>query len=427
MITRRGFYTSVQQRAEWSFSSASRSETSEVTHCYHKYPAKFIPQLARSLLKEYSKKGEVVWDPFCGSGTLNLEAFRIGRDSLGSDINPTAVLIARAKTTPLDPQKLANSVDELLERLEFSSLRSQSFYEQKGILNGNVSLLKKWYSNASLRHLANILWVIRELGHPRRFRDFEVCALSSILKRASFWLNDSVKPQIDPKKIPAAPLIYFESQLQLMQKRNHQLFEEVQDPSCRPRIFRHNSMCYAGGFIGKVDSIITSPPYVVSYDYSDIFRLSTHFLFYHQASDIFRRRFIGTRLNNGTGSTSPTGTVGDTIKRIDDTSIRNLLGQYYSDMQRFLSQARRTVRRGGKLVMVIGDTELRGVSIPNVFLIADIAIQLGWRRIHCIERNVPLKILPTTRDRETGRFSDGPNPSSSKRYSKEYILAMRNK
>lgn len=48
---------------EWSFSSVSRANTSTLTHSYHRYPAKFIPQLVDKLIQQYTKEGDLVVDP----------------------------------------------------------------------------------------------------------------------------------------------------------------------------------------------------------------------------------------------------------------------------------------------------------------------------------------------------------------------------
>lgn len=68
----------------WSFKELSTSETSYLTHGYHKYPAKFIPQLTSRLIKENSQIGDLVCDPFMGSGTTLIEAIVNGRRAYGT-------------------------------------------------------------------------------------------------------------------------------------------------------------------------------------------------------------------------------------------------------------------------------------------------------------------------------------------------------
>ena len=59
-----------------------------LTHSLYYHPAKFIPQIVRFCLDEYCKKGEIVLDPFAGSGTMGVEAATQGFESYMMDINP---------------------------------------------------------------------------------------------------------------------------------------------------------------------------------------------------------------------------------------------------------------------------------------------------------------------------------------------------
>jgi DNA modification methylase len=85
----------------WSFSDKTIKDTSYITHGYYTYPAKFIPQLAERLIKENSREGDVVIDPFMGSGTTVVEAIVNNRLGIGTDINEIANLLAKVKTTPI--------------------------------------------------------------------------------------------------------------------------------------------------------------------------------------------------------------------------------------------------------------------------------------------------------------------------------------
>ncbi len=339
---------------EWAFANLSRKETSELTHCYHQYPAKFIPQLARALLLKYTRPNDIVWDPFCGSGTLVLEAFRSKRNSIGTDINPTATLISRAKSTPIEPESLTKASDKLLKHLEKNTPKEKSFYLRKGILNGNLPVLEQWFSEESLLKLSHILDAIKISGASKNIIDFHLCALSAILKKSSFWLTTSVKSQKDPDKTPKDPETYFRQQIALMQRANESLHGENTSNTTQVRIFRHDIRRNFSQPISPVNVVITSPPYVVSYDYSDIFRLSTHFLFFHHDTRSFRKQFIGTRLQKNCVS-DETGDFPETsiTRDIKDASIRQTIKTYYGDMRTFFESVRRKVVPNGKLVMVV--------------------------------------------------------------------------
>jgi len=69
-------------------------------HGFHTYPARMHPVTAARLVRAFSPERGVVLDPFCGSGTVLVEALTAGRDALGTDLNPLAVRLARTKTRP---------------------------------------------------------------------------------------------------------------------------------------------------------------------------------------------------------------------------------------------------------------------------------------------------------------------------------------
>src|SRR5437879_1868468 len=79
-------------------------ETAEtLTHPFHTYPARLHPATAKVLV-ELVDKGPIV-DPFCGSGTVLVEARAAGEKAIGVDLNPLAVLVARAKTWTAPPRR----------------------------------------------------------------------------------------------------------------------------------------------------------------------------------------------------------------------------------------------------------------------------------------------------------------------------------
>jgi hypothetical protein len=77
---------------------AAEVDAVELTHGFHAYPARAHPALVRILVRDLSKPGDLVVDPFCGSGTTLVEAFVAGRRAFGADVNGVAAPLARLKT-----------------------------------------------------------------------------------------------------------------------------------------------------------------------------------------------------------------------------------------------------------------------------------------------------------------------------------------
>ncbi len=87
---------------------SSTDPVSGLTHNFYRYPARFSPDFVRSVLLEFSKAGDLVYDPFMGGGTTLVEAASLGRHCIGTDISSLAAFIARVKTTVLSDAQLLN-------------------------------------------------------------------------------------------------------------------------------------------------------------------------------------------------------------------------------------------------------------------------------------------------------------------------------
>lgn len=90
-------------------------DTSYASHDFHAFPAKFPPPLPEAFIRGLTVPGDTVLDPMMGSGTAIVEAFLGGRSSIGTDIDPLALLIATVKTTPLDVDTLRTHLYQIID------------------------------------------------------------------------------------------------------------------------------------------------------------------------------------------------------------------------------------------------------------------------------------------------------------------------
>lgn len=101
---------------EWSDSCVS-SESS--MHQLSPYIGKLKSSIARSLILNYSKPGDLIVDPYSGSGTIPFEAILLNRNAFACDVNPYASVLTRAKLFSPVSLEEANERAELL----FSEMR----------------------------------------------------------------------------------------------------------------------------------------------------------------------------------------------------------------------------------------------------------------------------------------------------------------
>jgi hypothetical protein len=104
------------REVSWDFADAW---TRHGLSLLHWYPTKLPPQVASSLIGALTQRGEIVCDPFCGSGTVLGEAVRLGRRAIGLDVNPVACLISKAKTTLIPIPRLSQGFGTFMQRLHF--------------------------------------------------------------------------------------------------------------------------------------------------------------------------------------------------------------------------------------------------------------------------------------------------------------------
>lgn len=114
-----------------SFSHLRESDTTKHVHRLHPYKGKFIPQLVEyfldSHLNDYKKKiffkqGDIILDPFMGSGTTLIQSSELGLHSIGIDISDFNCLISKVKLNNYDFSKLGDTLNEALTpTLSFSN------------------------------------------------------------------------------------------------------------------------------------------------------------------------------------------------------------------------------------------------------------------------------------------------------------------
>jgi DNA modification methylase len=413
---------------EWAFAHLTQAQTSYATHGYHRYPAKFIPQLAARLIEGYSQPGNTVLDPFMGSGTTLVEAKRLGRPSVGVDINPVAHLVAEAKTRALEPSLLQGAIACVHDRVT-SSLQPSLFSQQP--LPTDCSdwheRLRYWFRDDVLQALSQIQCAFEPLGEV--VQPFFRCALSHTLKPVSWWHDRSVKPMRKLDKPIPDPVQVFFRHVRRMARGNREYWELLQKTGTRDT----PAHCYCTDARAlplpdrSVDLIVTSPPYVTSYEYADLHQLSA--LWFQMTTDLreFRQGFIG----RSNGIHEPVGnlhsplaeTIVSLLSEFSPRKAREV-ALYFAEMYTCFTEWRRVMRPGGYACIVIGNTHLSGIEVQNAQVFAEQLATLGFVLERVVLREIPSKILPRTRDKETGKFAKTQD-ADYLAYPTEYVLAFR--
>jgi DNA modification methylase len=404
---------------DWSFSDNRSIDT--WTHGYHRYPAKFIPQVVKKLLETYTQEGDRVADVFAGCGTTLVECRVHGRSSIGVDINPVAQMITNAKINPIKPPLLKRHNDFIEKKI--GSYRARPDYW--AIKHDRIDY---WFRRSEKNKIAFLYDTILSFKDDRT-KDFFLCALSNILKNCSRWLQDSTKPQTDPTKKIAEPFSAFSSQVKKMSKRNEEFYnklvsEKTTSTPCHIKLADARKTHIRSG---SVNAIITSPPYVTSYEYADIHQLTAYWFDYITDLSQFRKKFIGTFYSQNKNLKVDSKIAGQIIQRIvkKDLRLANEVANYFSDMSDVASEMHRILAPQGVVCLVVGNTKLRNVLVKSAEAFAETLSLKGFQIVDVIKRKITSKQIPTIRDKVDGRFTKLSNKNSRKIYPNEFIIIAR--
>ena len=411
----------------WSFSDKTVKDTAYITHGYYTYPAKFIPQLAERLIRENSEEGNIVIDPFMGSGTTVVEAIVNNRVGIGTDINEIANLLAKVKTTPIDNLALAGEFYKLEGDLEKRLNGNFERALQEALVKiPNNERIDYWFLPEQKEKLSITLVRILEIENVD-VKNFFLVSFAQILKSSSIWLQKSVKPTRDLNKKIYNPIELFLSQSKKMIKR-HNEFENLLSSNIKKNIEQYRKVqCSDSRNLPcgneKATLIVTSPPYVTSYEYADLHQLPSLWFGFMKELPEFRQKFIGSAYKNRDSvdlkSSLAKNIVGN-LKNKKQNEVKN----YFADMLETFEETKRVLKRGGRACIVIGNTEFQGIKIENAEVFQEQFHNIGFKTHNIIKREIPSKMLPSTRDPKTGKFGKADDNNIKMAYPTEYILIM---
>lgn len=388
-------------------------------HRIHVYPAKF-PSFLISKSLNYARDKNVsvnmIGDIFCGCGTTALEARKNQINFWGCDINPVATLIANVKSRTYNVVQLKVYYALIIKEYDEPGLKTP-----KNCISDQR--IKFWFRLSQINRLYKLLRIIKTEVPAGEYQDFFLVAFSNILKGASKWLTKSIKPTIDKNKKVKDIKKLFSFQTKMMIKAVEEANQQLTAQSAQVQIQTSNffNVDSATPFL---DMLITSPPYVTSYEYADLHQLSTLWLGYVKD---FRT------LRNGTiGSVFHTTITGEDINRLNETgkniyhalvkakkSKAKSVAKYFIDIKYTIDKSYSIIKPGGLAVFVIGNTKLKGVYIDNAKYLTECMLQKGFSEIEINKRRISSKNLSPYRNKD-GKFSN--DKRKRKIYSYEFVI-----
>lgn len=384
----------------WDFQKAF---TKYSNHGFHIYPAMMIPQIAKRLIETYGINAKVLLDPFMGSGTALLEATLHDnfKKAYGIDINPLALLISKAKITPIEPKLLAEEYRRLMAKC-LEDKKNVSF-KQKTIEKPNFTNIQFWFKPQVITDLTIIKNNIY-LVENKNIRDFFLVAFSETVRDASNTRNNEYKlyrlsePMLKKHNPNTINLFKEKSKKNIISMKE---YYQNYNKNCKIEILSEDTRHKTSIQNGEVDLIVTSPPYGDSRTtvaYGQFSRLSLQWLGLN-SKEVFNidRTSLGGVPTKDLKNDLKSLTLQETLKKIaanDPIRARDVLS-FYVDFDKCVQEIHRVTKKGAFLCFVVGNRTVKGVQIPTDEIILELfQSKNNYKHHNTFIRNIPQKRMP---------------------------------
>jgi len=376
---------------EWDFNGA---DTTYLTHGIHPYPARMIPQIANRLITRYSNDGNLIFDPFCGSGTVLCESVLNNRDAVGIDLNPLARLIARVKTTAIPPKELGDLVNKTIELVKSP--------DRPNRLRDSIQIgvdVGFWFKPKVARDLQFVSSVLESFSDHAQFHDLLKVAFSVTVREVSNTRNGEFKlyriPEEKLKNHDPDAKDVFLRHLHAISKRCADFHEHMRGISAKAQVFESDARVF--GLDESADLIVTSPPYGDSRTtvaYGQFSRLASEWLGFKEAGSLDRRSLGGM---TNSRKIPELKTLQETLARVESKDKERVkdVSNFFVDMYCCMERMHSSLRTGGKAAIVIGDRTVKGFRIPNGDIIIEMGKDVGFSLASRFNRKIPSKTMPS--------------------------------
>ena len=322
----------------WTEKQLPERERTKHVHRLHPYLGKYVPQLVEVFLRKFFTPGMTVLDPFAGSGTTLVQANELGINALGYDISAFNVLVSNVKTQRYRLPTLRREISDIIDKTEKLTDQPNPLLWAKHTRSPRRSVdneyLHTWFAPRALDELL----AFRDLTSEYENENFLKVVLSRAARSARltthFDLDFPKKPTTQPYRCykhnrtcaPTTTAFKFLSRYAADSLRRVVQFAEL-------RTDAHAECIHANSrdaVLGRVDGVITSPPYVGLIDYHEQHRYAYELLDLIDNSD----QEIGPASNG---------------------QSKKAQAAYVSSIRAVLANVLSSVVPGGPVVIVAGD------------------------------------------------------------------------
>ncbi|GAB2449527.1 adenine-specific DNA methylase [Conyzicola lurida] len=372
-------------------------------HQIFRFPAKFHPPAVDALIERFTQPGQTILDPFCGSGTLLVEAAIAGRNSVGSDVDPLAVAISKAKISSYRTAELQKSfadaadqtrawerTDERYKSLAFADISaSEASAEQSELWVPEIPKLDHWFRRYVVSDLARIrAWIAQHQTDPE-IQELLLVVFGSIIRNSS---NADPVPvsglevtahmlRKDAAGRVVNPFALFRKALKKTEKAvmSFSALRAATEVTADVKLRDAQQL----GDLNDIDAIITSPPYQNAVDYYRRHQLEMFWLGHTESQKdrlellpryIGRARVASSHpsANEKWRGTPQVQAWLDQMRNHGESRARDFQ-VYFASMTRVFESMSTILKPGSPAIFIVGRSTWNGIEIPTDELFVELA------------------------------------------------------
>jgi DNA modification methylase len=368
------------------------SNINEHIHRWAPYVQGFSALFVQSIFDRYKEdyRKPVILDPFAGCGTVLVQAKLNGYTSCGTELNPLLHFIANTKLNSWDIShsylfKIYHAMHKERVCLAPSFLKSTSQFRQPVLKN--------------LERLINSIQSLKVSSEKQqKAKDLLRLAFSAILVDCSNLKRSPCLGYVKNKWVDeSAPFVLLNQKVQEIADDLKLIQDEYRDfINTESKIILGNAMTVKHN--KKFDLVITSPPYMNGLDYVMNYKIEMGWLgFVHSQKELKRIKdemVVCDNVSKGLisrFSKAPSTYTNDWLENIKEsiaesikkrgfyrrTDMPHIVQKYFDDLFKVMKNTVRSIKSGGRFILVVGDSLIADVYVPTDLLLAKIGMDLG--------------------------------------------------
>lgn len=398
---------------------AAQDSISLPRHRWYFFKEGFSPGLVKAAITDANlKPNSIIVDPFCGSGTVPLTAVSEGYHARAFEVNPFLAFVARTKLSSPQPSQVADltaNMEQGIVRGAHSPLEGFSTFTQRGDL-------KKWLFNSDVLQGFEGGWQTVASSQAHSADLMRLCLIGAAMDCCNAAKDGKcLRYRTDWHKQSL-------SRTNLLMAFRHRIADVLAD--LEVPLPRRAKSVYLADSRSSIDATllhqpfnlcVTSPPYLNSFDYTDVYRPELflgRFITSMKELRALRQRTVRSHLQARWKDPTESGfgehyhesltAIVEQRGELWNSRIPLMIQAYFEDMKVVLRRLRKRASDSAVAWVVVSTSSYAGVELPVDLIIADIGSQVGWalRELSVVRylRRVSVQQWNTLSERDEGPY-----------------------